>query len=143
MIRLTMGLSQPCVALAIAALAVVAAQSSVQAAQSSQSTDTPAPSNDIDRPKGSERAGSWYSITDYPAKSRRRGEQGVANILLDIDAKGIPVACRIVHSSSYPDLDNASCDLALKRARFSPARDANGKAVASTFAVPVRWALKP
>lgn len=83
---------------------------------------------------------SWFSQSDYPAESRLRGEEGRVVITLDIDEQGLPTACRIAESSGYPALDAKTCELALTRGRFKPAKDGAGKPIASSFTLPgVRW----
>ena len=83
---------------------------------------------------------SWFSSGDYPAESRLRGEEGRVVITLDIDEQGVPTKCRIAESSGYPSLDAKTCELALVRGLFKPARDPSGKAIASSFTLPgVRW----
>jgi hypothetical protein len=47
----------------------------------------------------------------------------------------------VISSSKNADLDKATCDLMLKRARFIPATDAAGKHVAGTFRSSVRWQI--
>jgi zinc protease len=91
-------------------------------------------------PKPIDRAG-WIVSTDYPAAARRLGLTGVVTYMLDVDAQGAVVACRIVRSSGAALLDTATCDLLPQRARFEPARDPQGRAFKSFFAGTVRWAL--
>lgn len=84
---------------------------------------------------------SWFSNDDYPAEARRRNEEGRVMIRLKIDPHGVPRACAIASGSGSITLDNATCDLALRRARFVPARDADGKAVWGSWASGIRWQL--
>lgn len=77
----------------------------------------------------------------YPVESIRREEQGRTVARLSIDASGTPVGCIIAISSGYSRLDERTCEIAIKRVRFDPARDGRGVAIASTYTLPVRWVL--
>jgi len=92
--------------------------------------------------KRDSRVGSWFSQNDYPPESRLRGEEGRVVITLDIDELGVPTKCRIAESSGYPTLDSKTCELALERGRFKPAKDKMGKPIASSFTLPgVKWSI--
>lgn len=83
----------------------------------------------------------WFSIDDYPAEARRRNEQGRVQVRLKIDPHGVARACAIVTSSASIALDNTTCDLAMGRSRFAPARGADGKAVWGSWTSAIRWQL--
>ena len=83
----------------------------------------------------------WFSNDDYPAEARRRNEQGRVQVRLKIDPHGVARACAIVTSSGSIALDNATCDLAMRRGRFAPARGADGKAVWGSWSSAIRWQL--
>lgn len=83
----------------------------------------------------------WFSTDDYPIEARRRNEEGRVMLLLTIDTHGKADACAIVSSSGSIFLDDATCDLALRRGRFLPARGADGKAVRSSWTSAIRWQL--
>ena len=79
---------------------------------------------------------------DYPLAARRAGLEGTVYFRLDIDAEGRPSACTITQSSGHAVLDDATCPLLMKRARFNPARDDTGKAVAGSWNSRFRWSLQ-
>jgi protein TonB len=84
-----------------------------------------------------------FSADDYPADAQRNGEQGTVQATLAIDARGQVSGCTIVRSSGHASLDNATCDILQRRARFSPARDLSGDAIPSTVTTPpVVWRLE-
>lgn len=85
--------------------------------------------------------GTAFGDDAYPPDAIRAGEQGRTTALLRIDASGTPISCAIKTSSGSPSLDAATCSIALRRARFDPAREAQGKAISSTYTLPVRWVL--
>ena len=75
----------------------------------------------------------------YPPSARRLGQQGLVKIQADIDDQGVVVACKIVSSSGFASLDSEALEAA-RSARFMPARK-NGKSVASSIIIPVRFRL--
>lgn len=85
----------------------------------------------------------WVTSDDYPAAAKRRGELGTVSYLLSIDPAGAVTACKITGSSRVAVLDETTCRLLTERARFAPARDTSGNAVAGTFASKFRWSLQP
>lgn len=85
--------------------------------------------------------GQWFGEDAYPADAIRAGEQGRTVAKLGIDASGTPISCAIMKSSGSRSLDAATCTIALRRVQFDPPRDANGRAIASDFVLPVRWVL--
>lgn len=78
---------------------------------------------------------------DYPTQSLKNGEQGTTHYRLHIDETGRISKCEIIGSSGYERLDEASCRLLLRRALFNPAKDENGKPVASTYSGRVQWQI--
>lgn len=64
--------------------------------------------------------GKWFTDNDYPAGARSQGEQGRVTIVVTVGADGRPTACRVTVSSVHPDLDKATCDIAVKRGRYAP-----------------------
>ena len=86
-------------------------------------------------------AESFRTREDYPIESLRNREQGDVHFVLDVDAAGTVTACRIERSSGYSRLDEASCSMLMRRARFTPAVDDDGKPVASSYRNVVRWRI--
>jgi protein TonB len=85
--------------------------------------------------------GSWISNDDYPSSALRAGEQGVVGISMSVDAEGRVTSCSVTSSSGSSALDQATCRLYPRKARFVPARDDAGRAIASTYVDRVRWQL--
>ena len=84
---------------------------------------------------------SYLSSDDYPAVAIRNEEQGRVAFRLSVDASGRVTACAITSSSGSATLDAATCRIMRSRARYTPARDANGKAIASQDRAAVSWVL--
>jgi len=84
-----------------------------------------------------------FSADDYPVEALRNGEEGTVRAKLDVDRQGRVSRCMIVQSSGFASLDGATCNVLERRAHFTPARDAHGKAVADTYVTPpVKWQLE-
>jgi TonB family protein len=83
----------------------------------------------------------WFSENDYPAAARSKGAQGSVRYELIVDAAGKPTSCSIQKSSGGSVLDEATCRIIVKRARFKPASDSTGKHVPSTVSSTVAWTL--
>ena len=81
------------------------------------------------------------SSDDYPQDALDRNEQGTTSFRLDIDLRGRVTACTIVTSSGSASLDKATCRIMKARARFTPAVDQSGHAVASTFSRSITWRI--
>jgi protein TonB len=83
-----------------------------------------------------------FSSDDYPAEALQKGDQGKVQARLSIDAHGRVAHCSIVLSSGHASLDNATCEILRKRARFDPARNATGKTVPDSVTTPlITWVL--
>lgn len=90
-------------------------------------------------PKGS--PNNWLRSADYPSGSIARGEQAIIRYRLTVDAAGQPTACAVQSAITKGDFAEVTCDLLKKRARFEPACDAKGKAMASYFVGSVVWII--
>jgi TonB family protein len=78
---------------------------------------------------------------DYPAAAIRSGEEGTTTIRMEITAEGRVDQCAIVRASGSAVLDQATCALATRRFRFSPALDVSGRPVRGQATRSVRWEL--
>lgn len=106
-----------------------------------QSTAAPTGTEQAQEVKGDVRA--VFSADDYPASAQANGEEGTAQAQLTVDESGRVSGCTIVRSSGHRSLDEATCAILTRRARFTPARDADGRAVPSTYVTPpVSWRLE-
>ena len=85
---------------------------------------------------------SWIiNHEDYPAAAIRAEEQGRSRMRLEVRADGRVSECAIIGSSGSNALDAASCRLLRARARFGPALDDKGVAVADTAFASIFWRL--
>ncbi|MFA6115575.1 MAG: energy transducer TonB [Sphingomonas sp.] len=97
--------------------------------------------NKAQEPTPVENPGLWFSGDAYPPEAIRAGAQGRVVVRLNIDEHGTPSQCYVAVSAGNPDLDMGTCNVAMTRARFKPGRDERGRALPSTFLLPVRWVL--
>ncbi len=85
--------------------------------------------------------GSWVRSEDYPPAALRAGQEGRTGFRLDLGADGRATACTVIASSGSDALDEATCRLLMRRARFEPARDAGGMPIAASFSSRIAWRL--
>ena len=83
----------------------------------------------------------WVTTPDYPLDALRQGLEGTVGFALTVNPQGMVDTCRITHSSGHPALDEATCTLIARRARFKPGQDAAGKAIAANYASRVQWKI--
>jgi TonB family protein len=83
----------------------------------------------------------WIHASDYPPAMARGGFQGIVNFRIIVDEKGTPTSCNIQESTRPKEFDDAVCKAVMKRARFEPALDAQGKPVPSYWRQTVRFVL--
>ncbi|MEA1013276.1 energy transducer TonB [Sphingosinicella sp. LY1275] len=56
----------------------------------------------------------------YPAASLKAGEQGTVGFEVALNRDGKIESCRVTSSSGFPRLDEATCDMIVRTARFRP-----------------------
>jgi len=78
---------------------------------------------------------SFIHADDYPEDALRAGSYGRVSLHLQITAEGRVGACSVTETSGWRSLDTASCAAAKHRARFLPARNAQGQAIAGDYRV--------
>ena len=76
---------------------------------------------------------------DYPIPSKRRREEGIVLVNVQVEVDGTSAAVSLNRSCGHPLLDRAALD-AVRRWTFEPARAA-GVPVASLLVIPVRFSL--
>jgi periplasmic protein TonB len=77
----------------------------------------------------------------YPKASLKAGEQGPVQFQVSLDKRGKPLSCAVTKSSGYPRLDQATCDLIVRFARFGAPSDASGRRVPATHEGLLIWRL--
>lgn len=77
----------------------------------------------------------------YPAASRRKREEGVVRLRVQVSAEGAPSQVLLDRSSGFPELDGAALDIVKKRWRFVPAQQ-GGQPVSAWVLVPLEFSIK-
>lgn len=86
---------------------------------------------------------SDFSATDYPKEAVRRMQGGTARYMLLVDEKGLVAGCHVLRPSGVPALDAMGCLVIQARSKLTPAKDAAGKSVRSTFMTPpIVWQIE-
>ena len=83
----------------------------------------------------------WVTTDDYPREALTNNWTGQVQFIVTVDDKGKPADCNVVISSGYPVLDQTACQFIMKRGSFTPAKDANGKAVTAPWIKGVNWQI--
>lgn len=109
--------------------------------QSQPSASAPSSSAAPHRAAPSSNPGGWLSDSEYPAEALRNGWQGTSGFRLTISAVGDVEHCVITASSGHAVLDEATCRLLSERARFQPARNESGMAMADTYNGRITWRI--
>lgn len=99
---------------------------------------SPAPAVTAPAPRG-----RVLSSEDYPAAALRAGEEGRVGYRLVVSPDGRPTECAITSSSHSASLDAETCRILLRRARFSPARDGEGRPTTGIWEGAFTWKLSP
>lgn len=82
------------------------------------------------------------SPQEYPFEALEAGAQGFVAYRLDIGPDGQVSHCSILRSSGSAALDAGTCRIVSGRARFTPARDGEGRPVADRRDGWVTWRLQ-
>lgn len=88
-----------------------------------------------------ESPGKWVTSRDYPTPLLRRGEQGLVQFRLSVDAQGNATQCHIQKSTRPAGFDEAVCKALMRNARFTPALGAEGRPIASYWRSTVRFEM--
>ena len=83
----------------------------------------------------------WVTTVDYPSSAVRAGIEGRTGFRLDIGIDGKVTGCTVVSTSGSDELDGTACRLLMRRARFTPAKDAAGNPIVSTYTGVISWKL--
>lgn len=86
-------------------------------------------------------AGFAISDDDYPPSALQAREEGWVGFRLAISSEGRVTSCTIAASSGAAALDAQTCRLYQSRARFRPARDADGRATGDVVTGRIHWQL--
>jgi protein TonB len=79
--------------------------------------------------------------SDYRQLTGGRMPYGRAMVSLQLDARGIPVQCRIARSSGDSSVDAGLCPIITQRLRFRPAMDASRRPIPYRLDYVATWSL--
>ena len=91
-------------------------------------------------PRGSPQ--SWVTNDDYPPSAQRDGVEGSTGVSVQVGPDGRVTSCSVTSSSGSTILDDTACRLVTRRARFNPAKDVSGTAIASSWSSRFRWQIQ-
>ncbi|WP_369025686.1 energy transducer TonB [Qipengyuania sp. RANM35] len=106
-----------------------------------QPRPSPKPSFDAVAAKPRNDPTRWLTNADYKPSWARRELTGLAKFRLEIAANGKVTNCSVTGSTGHSELDEATCSLVTRRARFEPARGGSGEPVAGSYTGSVIWEL--
>jgi TonB family protein len=84
---------------------------------------------------------SWVTFNDYPPQALRDKIEGTSVFSVAVNEYGKVSRCQIVSSSGHDELDQATCDLVSRRARFNPAANEQGYRKEGTYSNRVKWQI--
>jgi hypothetical protein len=83
--------------------------------------------------------GNWLRPSDYPTRMLRERRNEQVDFRLMVDTTGKPTECAVLTMEARSEFIDATCETLMRRARFAPARDAEGQAVPGVYVNSVRW----
>lgn len=84
-------------------------------------------------------AGDINSARDYPIPTRDLRINDYVIVAITVGTDGSPTGCRVARPSKDAQANAITCQLALKRFRFKPATDGNGRPVVSVYGWKQTW----
>lgn len=86
-------------------------------------------------------AAQWFRPDDYPFVLR--GISGMVIIRAVVGADGRPTECAVAKAGGDPAFEALTCELLMKRARFTPATGAANNPISSYWTARVAWQSSP
>jgi hypothetical protein len=83
--------------------------------------------------------GDWITPDDYPPSALQKNEAGYVGFSVLIDPDGKTEKCDVIAPSAFRDLNDLSCSLVMRRARFTPAIGSNGQPAYGLFRSWASW----
>jgi TonB family protein len=84
---------------------------------------------------------SYASPYDYPRSALSARAEGDTYALIDVGVDGRSSNCRVIRSSGNQEIDDTTCVIVTKRARYKPALTKNGEPVAAPLYLTFRWEI--
>tara|TARA_B100001179_G_scaffold165069_1_gene121377 strand:+ start:1109 stop:1795 length:687 start_codon:yes stop_codon:yes gene_type:complete len=99
----------------------------------------PLAAQDLPRAERMNSTSSWYY---YPSRSLRNEQQGEVSFRMIVDENGRAESCVVTEPSPYAELNEATCEQGMRRARFVPATDLFGSRIKSVYENRAIWVLE-
>jgi TonB family protein len=80
-------------------------------------------------------------VAHYPMKALRQGKQADLMMRVMVEADGTVSKCQISEITSAADFDNEACVVFITAAKFSPAKDAQGRPLPSYYTNRIRYMI--
>ena len=84
---------------------------------------------------------NWYKADDYPIQYIQAGRSFDISLRATVRPDGSLQGCAIEKSSGEKDFDKYNCALLLSRAKFSPAKDRDGRPALGIYRTRVTWMI--
>jgi TonB family protein len=84
---------------------------------------------------------SLFSTNDYPWDAVKKGQSGLAHVVVLVDENGRMADCTLIATSGIAVLDAQTCIILRNRGKFKPAIGADGKPTRGTFHQRVNWEM--
>lgn len=81
-------------------------------------------------------------VAHYPGQALMRGTQGIISMRVMLDTEGMVTDCQLERTTKSESLESSACQ-EMKRARFDPALDREGKAMESFYATRIVYKIAP
>jgi hypothetical protein len=85
--------------------------------------------------------GNWIKSSDYPVAMLNQGQPALVEFRMDVDEKGAATGCHIQATTRPKAFDDAVCKSLLRRAKFTPALDAQQQPIKSYWKSSVRFQI--
>jgi hypothetical protein len=82
---------------------------------------------------------NWLSGRDYPKQQLMNSSHASVQFRLMVDAQGTPYDCKVPTALGDDVFEKTTCQLLMRRAKFSPALDSKGRAIPSYYINSVLW----
>ncbi|MCZ8325548.1 MAG: energy transducer TonB [Sphingomonadaceae bacterium] len=81
------------------------------------------------------------AAADYPFRALREGREGVTEFGVRTNPQGLVIECWIIRSSGSPDLDAATCRVAIRRIKVAPPLDGQGQPQPAQWTSRMEWRI--
>lgn len=84
---------------------------------------------------------SFFRSSDYPLEALNKNQSGTIGVLVWVEPDGLISTCEVIEPVASLILNQTTCNILKRRARFAPAKDAAGKAIRAPSTARINWQL--